>query len=433
MSKNVVHKIKVSKEEFRKIKKGKQTLIIRLNDEEYTKIKSKEKVVIQGKVDRFKKAVKETHTYPTLEDLVSNVKKEQLGYKKKDTPNYEDLVKEYKKEDIKKYGILGIELKPKKHIFRKILLGVLILVLLFLSYCFVRNKLDEMNTKKINNTINELAKERTDYVFIEINPSFVLSIKDNKVNNVSCLNDDCVSIYDDIDIKNRTISESVDNLYNLVKNKGFDTSNGVKIKTTIDLNIEDRDYITIEFINQETKDKLLSNVKNNEGINKNSNDDYYSSLWDKLKKDNDYGKVYSCSMNNNELECYFIMDSIITDPNKTDIATYEVRLNRIANTFNKFNIKHDYKNAYDLIMNQNDWNVFIGNTHFILSEGQGFAATVDGVEVINKQENQVLELPLSEDEEYTRFLPLRKLNLINPTSSLIHITSWESVANEYQN
>ena len=73
------------------------------------------------------------------------MKKEQLGYKKKYTPNYEDLVKEYKKEDIKKYGILGIELKPKKHIFRKILLGVLILVLLFLSYCFVRNKLDEMN------------------------------------------------------------------------------------------------------------------------------------------------------------------------------------------------------------------------------------------------------------------------------------------------
>ena len=64
-------------------------------------------------------------------------------------------------------------------------LSIIFFVVFLVSFAFF--KLDEINAKKMNYTINELAKERTDYVFIEINPSFVLSIKDNKVNNVSCL------------------------------------------------------------------------------------------------------------------------------------------------------------------------------------------------------------------------------------------------------
>lgn len=353
MSKKVVHRIKVSKEEFKKIKKGKQTFIIRLNDEENQKIKSKDKIVIKGKVDSFKKKLKEIHIYSTLEDLVNNVKKEQLGYKKKDNLNYEDLIKDYKKEDIKKYGILGIELRPKKHIFRKILLGILILVLLFFSYRFIRSKIDEMNVKKINSTINELAKEKIDYVFVEINPSFVLTIKDNKVSDVACLNDDCMSMYNDVDIKNKTISESIDNLFNLAKDKGFDTSNGVKIKTTIEIDVKGKDYIAVEFINEPTKNELLSQVKNNEEIKDNNNDDYYSNLWNELKKDKDYDKVYSCSMDNDILHCYILKDFIDTEIELGD-PLYLVKYSELASAFfrtlDKFGVKYSTGTSFDWII-----------------------------------------------------------------------------------
>lgn len=44
-------------------------------------------------------------------------------------------------------------------------------------------------------------------------------LKENKVNNIACLNDDCVSIYNDIDVKGKSIGDSIDNLYNLAKEK----------------------------------------------------------------------------------------------------------------------------------------------------------------------------------------------------------------------
>lgn len=308
MGKASSYKIEVTKEEFKKIKKGKQTLIIRLNDEEIQRIKKKDKVVIKGKIDRFKKEVKGTYIYPNLDDLINSVSKKELGYKKKDITDYDNLIKDYKKEDIKKYGILGIELKPKKHVFRKILLGILILVLLFSSYRFVKNKIDEINVKKINNTINELAKKRIDYVFVEINPSFVLTIKDNKVNDVACLNDDCVRIYNDINIKGKNINDSIDTIYNVSKEKGFNVSNGVKIKTSSNVSIEVKDHITIEHIDSYKAKELLKEVKNNEGIKNVSNDDYYTTLWKKLKEDSDYGSVYSCNINSSELYCSFTED-----------------------------------------------------------------------------------------------------------------------------
>ena len=73
----------------------------------------------------------------------------------------------------------------KKKLFIIIILIVSIPLLLFFGYCFISNKIDEANTKKFSGIINEVSKERTDYVFVEINPSFVLTIRDNKVSDVA--------------------------------------------------------------------------------------------------------------------------------------------------------------------------------------------------------------------------------------------------------
>lgn len=233
-----------------------------------------------------------------------------------------------------------------KKIFIIVLLIIFVPVILFFGYRFINNKLDDINTKKMSNTINEISKDRIDYVFIEINPSFVLTINENKVSDIACLNDDCVSIYNDIDVKGKSIGESIDNLYNLAKEKGFDTSSGVKIKTTIEIDIKDKDYITVEFINEVTKNELLTNVKNNEEIKNNSNDDYYARLWEELKKDKDYDKVYTCNMDN-ELKCYIILQTGInndSDYNVKDNAglsylqsIFTNSTNKIFNTLKKFN------------------------------------------------------------------------------------------------
>ena len=356
MSKKKILKINVSKQEFKRIKKGKQTIIVRLNnDEEIQNIKNKDKIVIQGKIDRFKKQVKEIHVYSTLEELINNIENKNLGYKKKVTLNYDNLTKDYNNEDIKKYGFLVIELKRKKYILRKMLLGVLIVVLLFFGYCFINDKLKEIEAKRFYNSMNKLSKDRTDYVFVEINPSFVLTVKDNKVSDVACLNDDCISIYNDIDVNGKNINDSIDTIYDVSKEKGFDTSNGVKVKTSNNVNIETKDYIIIERIDVNKEKELLKEIKNNEDIKNISNDDYYTNLWNELKKDSDYDNVYSCHMNVNELECYIKDDFIIAEKeiNGIDdsIAAYpkiQSRLERIEQVFKKFkiNVSTDNENIF---------------------------------------------------------------------------------------
>ena len=160
--------------------------------------------------------------------------------------------------------------EKKKGKLKKILLIILLIIvvpiIVFFGYRFISTKISKSNSEKFNNTLNELAKERIDYVFIEINPSLVLTVKDNKVEDISCLNDDCMTIYNELNVKGKNINESIDTIYNKSKEKGFDVSNGVKIKTSNNVNIEVKDHIIIEHIDSIKEQELLKEVKNNEDI-----------------------------------------------------------------------------------------------------------------------------------------------------------------------
>ena len=69
-------KINVSKIEFRKIKSGKQTVLVRLNNsEDFKKIKNNSKITLQVKVDRFNKKVNDIKFYSNLDELSKNVEK----------------------------------------------------------------------------------------------------------------------------------------------------------------------------------------------------------------------------------------------------------------------------------------------------------------------------------------------------------------------
>lgn len=250
----------------------------------------------------------------------------------------------------------------KKNKLKKVLLIILLLIVLaiifFLTFRFIRNKIDEVNVKKFSDIVNEVSKERTDYVFVEINPSFVLVVKDNKVNDVACLNDDCISIYNDIDVKGKNLDSSIDVIYNVSKEKGFDTSNGIKLSSTDVITIKNSNNITIEYIDTSKEKELLNEVKNNEIVKEISNDNYYTRLWNELKKDSSYGNVYTCNMNDNkELECYITLETGINDDsdyNYIDRIQDKLSASKtsVMNTLKKFNY------------NINDSKITINNIEF---------------------------------------------------------------------
>lgn len=341
-------KITLNDDEFKRIRKEKQSVIIRLNNKENNNISVKDKVLLVNDKKKIKRKVKNLHTYTTIDDLSKNIKNKQLGYKRKATIDYDSLIKNYKKDDIKKQGLLGIELKKKKHIPKKIFYTILILVFVIVIGFDIHKKVDKRNIEKYSNIITEMNNDKLSYAFIEINPSFVLTIKGNKVDDIACTNDDCMAIYNDISIKGKNINESIDIIYNISKEKGFDTSKGVKIKSSESINIEKKDYITIEHIDTLAEKEILSKVKNNDNIKNIDNTDYYNKLWEELKKDNDYNKIYSCNMDSGKLECYFIIEAItpmadVLDESKpvTDIMSKNVLsvLNTVKKTLKKFNIK----------------------------------------------------------------------------------------------
>jgi len=242
--------------------------------------------------------------------------------------------------------------KPKKKskvkkILLIILLIIVLLVVLFFGYRFIKNKIDEKNAEKYSKIVNDVNKDKVSYVFVEINPHLVLTIKDNKVNDIACLNDDCLSIYKDLDVKGKDLDSSIDVIYNVSKEKGFDTSNGIKLSSTDTINIKNKENITIEYIDTIKEKELLNDVKNNETIKEVSNGDYYTRLWNELKKDKDYGNVYTCNMNDNkELECYITLETGINNDSDYDmIDRLQDRLSgsytSIMNTLKKFNYNVD--------------------------------------------------------------------------------------------
>ncbi len=336
-------RIESNEDEFTKIKKNEQNVIIRLNDnDDNKKINDKEVIILVNGDKSLKKKVKQIRTYATIEEVKQTVKKEQLGYKKKDAVDYDNLLKDFKKADIEKYGLLSIEIKRKKHIFKKVLLALIILVLLSFSYKLANNKIAEFKAQKFYEDIDDISKQKTDFVFVEINPHLLLNVKDNKVIKTTCLNKDCKKIYDDLSLENKNIQESIDIIYNVSKEKGFDTSKGVNIKTTGKIEIEEKTHIKIEYIDEATKNEIISKIEDVD-IDSTDNDDYYSNLWETLKKDPDYGKLYSCDMENGELACYLTWNELSSNANP---VAKEKKYSEIKYVLEKFGIKTEAKTEF---------------------------------------------------------------------------------------
>lgn len=111
----MIHKMKLYQSPFEKVKNGTKSIEIRLNDE-------KRQLLNVGDIISFTNTstgeVVDTeiialHKFKNFEQLYNSFDKEILGYLKDEKSSPEDMLEYYSKENIEKYGALGIEVKLK--------------------------------------------------------------------------------------------------------------------------------------------------------------------------------------------------------------------------------------------------------------------------------------------------------------------------------
>ena len=109
----MIHNMKLKEAPFEAIAKGTKTIEMRLYDEkrrkvnvgdiiEFTNMVSGEKIDVQ---------VVTLHIYPSFEDLYNKFDKVSLGYEPHEIALYTDMEQYYLTTEIKKYGVVGIEIR----------------------------------------------------------------------------------------------------------------------------------------------------------------------------------------------------------------------------------------------------------------------------------------------------------------------------------
>ena len=111
-----MHKMNLWNDSFEAIKCVSKTIEMRLNDEKRSLIK------IGDEIEFVDKKTNEVliceviglYKYNNFEELYKNHDKESIGYAKDEKANPNDMLMYYSKENIEKYGVLGIELIVKQ-------------------------------------------------------------------------------------------------------------------------------------------------------------------------------------------------------------------------------------------------------------------------------------------------------------------------------
>ena len=109
----MIHKMNLAPSPFKCISTGKKVVEIRLYDEKRSKIKVGDEIEFEN-TDTHKKikcAVVNLTRYKDFFELYSNYDKTAIGYDAEETANAEDMYAYYSSEQIKKYGVLAIEIK----------------------------------------------------------------------------------------------------------------------------------------------------------------------------------------------------------------------------------------------------------------------------------------------------------------------------------
>ena len=109
--------MKLQNEPFMAIKSNLKTIEMRLNDEKRKNIKKGDKIEFTNISNQsvFYVEVVEVYKYKDFEELYSNHNKKDLGYKDEEISSPKDMLLYYSEEDILKYGVLAIKIKPDEY------------------------------------------------------------------------------------------------------------------------------------------------------------------------------------------------------------------------------------------------------------------------------------------------------------------------------
>lgn len=111
----MLHKMKLYQEPFDKIKNGTKTIEIRLNDEKRQLLNVGDIISFTNTLtgEAIDAEIIALHKFENFEQLYNSFDKESLGYSKDEKASAKDMLEYYSKENIEKYGTLGIEIKLK--------------------------------------------------------------------------------------------------------------------------------------------------------------------------------------------------------------------------------------------------------------------------------------------------------------------------------
>ncbi len=110
----MMHKMKLQKAPYEKIKNGRKTIELRLNDEKRQQVQVGDFIefsLLENPDDRIQTRVTALHHFNSFQELYTSLPKEKLGYALFDTPDPNHMDAYYSREKQEQYGVLGIELR----------------------------------------------------------------------------------------------------------------------------------------------------------------------------------------------------------------------------------------------------------------------------------------------------------------------------------
>ena len=98
---------------FNSIKNGKKIIELRLNDEKRQNLKVNDIIEFENRLTNevIKTILIEKKVYKNFEELYKNYSKEELGYESNAIASYKDMEQYYKKEEQEKYGVVALRIK----------------------------------------------------------------------------------------------------------------------------------------------------------------------------------------------------------------------------------------------------------------------------------------------------------------------------------
>ncbi len=108
----MTHTMKLNCAPFEKIRNGSKTIELRLYDEKRRKIKVGDKIIFKNKTSSFSATVKALHFFKSFEELYAVLPLDKCGYAESEleAASPSDMLEYYSEEQIKKYGVVGIEI-----------------------------------------------------------------------------------------------------------------------------------------------------------------------------------------------------------------------------------------------------------------------------------------------------------------------------------